>query len=76
MIMKTVYYVASKNGIKVEISKKAFQQLVHIDTFSSSVLCGDFARTTTYITDYGVTVKQVENFVAFTTQYYILDINA
>jgi len=62
--------------MQVEISKKAFQQLVHIDTVASSVLCEEFARTTSYITDYEVTVKQVENFVAFTTQYYIVDINA
>jgi len=68
--------------MKVEISKKAFQQLVHIDTVAASIkhrggiLCEEFARTTTYITDYEVTVKQVENFVSFTTQYYIVDINA
>lgn len=63
--------------MQVEISKKAFQQLVHSrHTFASSVLCEEFARTTSYITDYEVTVKQVENFVAFTTQYYIVDINA
>jgi len=62
--------------MQVEISKKAFQQLVHIDTRTTSVLCEEFARTTTYITDYEVVVKQVDNFVAFTTQYYIVDINA
>ncbi len=62
--------------MQVEISKRAFQQLVPIDTVASSVLCEEFARTTTYITSYEVTVKQVENFVAFTTQYYIVDINA
>lgn len=62
--------------MQVEISKKAFQQLVHIDTVTSSILRDEFARITNYITDYGVSVKQVENFVAFTTQYYIVDINA
>lgn len=62
--------------MQAEISKRAFQRLVHIDTVASSVLCEEFARTTTYITDYEAVVKQVENFVAFTTQYYIIDINA
>lgn len=60
----------------VEISKRAFQQLVHIDNVPNMVWCEESARTTTYITDYEVTVKQVENFVSCTTQYYIVDINA
>ncbi len=59
-----------------EISKKAFRQLVHLDTVADSVWCEEFARTTTYITDYEVIVKQIENFVSFTTQSYIVDINA
>ena len=61
--------------MKSEITKAAFLALVPIDTKAESSEDFEHARITTWHV-HGITVTQVESFVACVTQFYVTDINA
>jgi hypothetical protein len=59
----------------IEITKEAFRALVPVDMPNIEVKNEELARRIYYYS-HGVKLQSVENFLSFTTQYYIQDINA
>ena len=61
--------------MKAQITKEAFRALVPVDTpCTDAETSDDFHRITFHV--HGLTVTQVEHFLACCTTYWVMDINA